>query len=511
MTRTRLVRELWPYAAVAVLGLLLAGVLFADPPAVPPAAPKAPTIDDVIKARADAVAGAKKVADVEAAFNRELAKLGIKPVEPWLIGRPGPPGPKGDPGPPGPQGPQGVPGPVGPPGPPGPGPGPGPGPNPPDPPDPQPVGKVSRFVVVEDTLRAGAWRGAILGSPQVAALYRSLQGTRTGPIHRLIDVAAEGDDAAAVYFRQAAQGKPLPWLWLLADDGKILKSVACPTTPEAFIAAFDLQAGPRSLGLILGKPKLRWVEFGSTPNTPIIPRAQWKPVDLGAFLPPVHDQDGRGQCASSAACTAFEACRRQAGLPYVYASAGDLYSRVNGGRDQGSFLEDNLQELLTNGVATVASVPYVWDGRRYNTAAIVAERRNFRVVEAYLCTSFDAMASAVQQGFFVEHGLMWFDNFRPDADGWLPAAGRGGMGGHALCGYGLVQRNGVWGIRTRNSWSEGWGVAGNCVIPESLFDRDISGYWAVRAVVQTRTDFPVPLATRRNPLLDPRPEYALAP
>lgn len=75
---------------------------FADPPAVAPA----PSISDVLKARADAVVALKKCADVEAAFNKELAKIGAKPVDPFLagIGRQGPPGPKGDTGPMGPQG-----------------------------------------------------------------------------------------------------------------------------------------------------------------------------------------------------------------------------------------------------------------------------------------------------------------------------------------------------------------------------------------------------------------------
>ena len=389
-------------------------------------------------------------------------------------------------------------------------------PIPPDPPipvppiPPQPAGKVARFVVVEETSTASSWRGDILGSPKVAAFYRALQGGKPGAIHRLIDFNTPGTDPAAIYFQQAAQGKALPWLWLLDSDGQILKSLACPQTAETFIAAFELQPGKRAMGLNLAKPKLRWEKFGDNPRVPLIRRENWKEVSLAAFLPPVHDQDGRGQCASSAACTLLEACRIQAGLGYVYLSGGDLYSRVNGGRDQGSMLEDNLAELLKNGVATAQSVPYVWDGRRRDTAAIRAERLPYRVVEVYLCESFDAMASAVQQGFLLEHGLMWRDNFEPDGDGWLPAVGRGGAGGHALVGYGLAKRGNVYAISTRNSWGESWGAAGNCHIPESLFDANIGGWFAVRAVVQTPTDFPYPRKTAGLPR-SAYPGFVLAP
>lgn len=372
-------------------------------------------------------------------------------------------------------------------------PNPQPHPEPQPKPEPSPVGTVSSFVVVEDTLKAGPWRGEILGSPKVEAWYRQLQGARTGAIHLLVD--ANAPTAAGKKWAEKAAGKKLPYLFLLDAGGAVVKECEAPiASPDAFVAAFDLQAaGERSMGLIMEAPKLKWVEFGSTVQTPIIPRAQWKPIKFTAFLPPVYDQDGVGQCASSACCTTIETAARMAGTPIPKLSAGDLYSRVNGGRDRGSLLEDNLDEA-GKGVALASRVPYIWNGRKANDAATVAERARFRIVEAYWCKDFDAMASAIQQGFIVEHGLMWHNNFKPDADGWLPAKGVGGGGGHALCGYGLVERNGVYGIATRNSWGSGWGRGGDCVIPESLFGSNIGGFFAVRVVTSGE-----PVTVRRDP------------
>lgn len=381
-----------------------------------------------------------------------------------------------------------------------------PDPQPKPQPDPAPIGTIKRFVVVEDSAKAGAWRGAVLGSPKVEAMYRA-----AGLSHRLIDVNADGDDATAAAYKQLAASKELPWLWLCDASGKVLKDLKCPQTDDAFVAAFDQHTGKRALGAILEKPRLKWAKFGESPKTPLIPRDQWKPVNLGTFLPPVHDQDGIGQCASSSACTVVEACRAQAGLPYVYLSAGDLYSRVNGGRDQGSMPEDNLNELITNGVAPAANVPYIWNGRRATDAATVAARKPYRIDEAYLCDSFEAMASALQQGFFIQEAIWWYDGDRTDADGWLPARGSGGRGGHALAGYALVVRNGVWGIQTRNSWGTSWGKGGDCVIPESRFSFEFGAVWACRSVYQTKSDFPAPKLARAPQLDVFADRFTLAP
>lgn len=348
-------------------------------------------------------------------------------------------------------------------------------------------------MVVEDTSKAGAWRGDILGSPKVVAFYkeRKLQ-------HRLLSVGLDGADGAlldpsAKGWLDKAKGKDLPWLFAINDKGQTAKSEKLDVSSDAaFIAQLTGEAEfVREMGNLPppeNKSRAVFAKFGSAPNVPLIPRDQWKTVNLGAYLPPVYDQDGIGACNAFASITAFEAARAQAGLPYKKISTGFLYGAINGGRDQGSFLEDALKWMQTVGSVGNETVgPLDWRKGRslMNNAAARAEARNYRIIEAYECPSFDAMASALQQGFFIDEGLMWFNNFTPDRDGWLPARGQGSAGGHALCGYGLAQRDGKWGIRTRNSWSAAWGNGGDCIIPESLFDNRIGGYWAVRAVVQT--------------------------
>jgi hypothetical protein len=231
-----------------------------------------------------------------------------------------------------------------------------------------------------------------------------------------------------------------------------------------------------------------WPRFGETPNTPLITRVYWKQFCLAAepasqsfFLPPVHDQDGIGMCNASATCAAMEARRARSGLTHVPLSGGDLYMRICGGSDRGSLLEDGIAASMAEGVTSTAVTPYLdWRGEN---AGAAENRKRFRVTEAYLCPTFDHCMSAVILGFDLISGIMWYSNYTPDADGWLPP-GRGNAGGHAVYGFAPAERNGQYGIWHRNSWGKwGWKGTGLVVFPEAAYAGPVGGWWAVRSVV----------------------------
>lgn len=241
-----------------------------------------------------------------------------------------------------------------------------------------------------------------------------------------------------------------------------------------------------------------WPVYGDTRKAPLLPRVEWKDrcdaIGLGhesPFLSEPHDQDGIGMCNPSATVGAMEAQRAKQGLPHVALSGGDLYKRIHVGRgDNGSLLEDSLAESMTGGVAPVSVVPYLdWRGDRPGAEEA---RKRFRVLEAYLCPTFDHCFSAVLCGFDLISGIMWYDNYTPDRDGWLPLRPSGRPGGHAVHGYKPTHRNGVFGIWHQNSWSRKWGLNGRCVFPESAYGRQIGGWWAVRAVTDEGGDVPAP-------------------
>lgn len=268
---------------------------------------------------------------------------------------------------------------------------------------------------------------------------------------------------------------------------------------DEIISVVDESGHQRFLGNLIPPAGLRytWRTYGVVPEEPLVPRSQWPdlvPDEVGPddpFLGPAHDQDGIGMCNASATAGCIEDVRSFAGLPAVRLSAGDLYRRICGGRDQGSMLEDGIREAMAAGIAPVSAVPYLdW---RNDHGVGPEERRKYLVLEAALCPTFDHCYSAVLKGRRLITGILWYDNYTPDAKGWLPAP-RGRAGGHAIRGYKPTRRGNVYGIWHRNSWGPRWGVNGGCfVIPESCYGGGgVGGWWAVRATTQEAGDLPAP-------------------
>lgn len=234
------------------------------------------------------------------------------------------------------------------------------------------------------------------------------------------------------------------------------------------------------LGSELGRSEIR-----------LIPREEWAEIDFSHLVPAVLDQDGTNACNAFAAVQTLHVLRSEAGLPFVRLSPGNLYGRINGGVDGGSYLSDAIKALEKDGVCTAATVPEMeWRQRRW-ASGWKDEAKKFRILEAWDCPSFEHLASALLLGFPVNLGILVGWNFRVQADGWL-ADYRGGGGGHAMCGVGLLyhRERKTWGIKVVNSWGPQWGQNGFAVVPESYFRTSaFADGWAVRGIVDPQGDW----------------------
>lgn len=242
-------------------------------------------------------------------------------------------------------------------------------------------------------------------------------------------------------------------------------------------------------------PGAHWKVYGDAPTTPMVPRSRWGDLITAmgnrldhSFLPPVHDQGEVGQCNADATAAVAEFCRAVQGLPYVRLSGADLYARINGGVDRGSMLEDAMHEMTAVGIGTAATAGTLWQPNLRQAGN--AERARYRVLECWLCPTFEHCMSAVLGGFAIISGIPWWDNYTPDGDGWLPSVGAGQWGGHAIMGYRPMLRGKSVGIAHMNSWTAGWGINGCCVIPERAYSNAIGGWWAIRQMVTESGDLP---------------------
>jgi len=225
-------------------------------------------------------------------------------------------------------------------------------------------------------------------------------------------------------------------------------------------------------------------------NTKLIPRSQWDGL-LAAYnpdwkhpsLPRKKNQNGVGQCNPTAGALAMEHRRKMQGLPDVSLSPADLYARINGGHDDGSLLEDALAELTTNGIGTTATCGDLWKQGDFKGQASAQERTRFRADEIFHCPTFDHQFSAALEGFSLVTGIPWYDNYFPDADGWLPPP-QGNYGGHAIFGYKPTVRRKQYAIWHMQTWGYSYAPQsdGNFAIPESHYTATIGGLYAIRSV-----------------------------
>lgn len=143
------------------------------------------------------------------------------------------------------------------------------------------------------------------------------------------------------------------------------------------------------------------------------------------------NQNGWGKCASSAATYAEEKARYVSGQPRIELSDDYLYSLVNGGRDQGSTLGENLRAITQKGIATRKTVREGQIFRNaYNASQADKEALRFRAHEGFATPSEQEVVAALVTGkpvvIAIHVGRNW-KNF--DKDGVL--VGDIGPGNHS--------------------------------------------------------------------------------
>lgn len=205
---------------------------------------------------------------------------------------------------------------------------------------------------------------------------------------------------------------------------------------------------------------------GTVEACPILPRSKWRPGTIRNHVWHVINQSNQNSCASAATAGAAMIIRRIIGLPDVVLSQAPLYKAVNNGRDGGSSIDDNLIALMEQGTTPAAVVaPLDWNGPGW-PADWQPQAKRYRLAEAYDCPTFDAAASALQNGWPVVFGVFW------------------GSGGHAITAVGLQHDGRTWSLEILNSWGKSWGDNGLGLLTEqNCRGLETFGAFALRSMI----------------------------
>lgn len=178
----------------------------------------------------------------------------------------------------------------------------------------------------------------------------------------------------------------------------------------------------------------------------------------------IMDQKSHGSCNGFAAAGALSRSRVRRGLEKVLLSGAYAYSLMNGGRDQGSTLEDGMRVVQERGIATLQTVP--WDAiypSRYNRAIADAEAARFKAFECYQVNTELELFSAVAAGFDVVVAVHVGGSFqRLNSDG-IAGVDRG-AGNHSVGGDGYAEIKGRLVLDMFNSWNTSFGDQGRCYL-----------------------------------------------
>lgn len=198
----------------------------------------------------------------------------------------------------------------------------------------------------------------------------------------------------------------------------------------------------------------------------------------------IMDQRSHGSCNGYAGASALSRARVRRMLPRVDLSGAYLYSLINGGRDDGSMLDDGMREVQ-NGLATRETVG--WDAiypSRYDRAKAKAEAARFKAHECYQLRTQEELFSALMADFDCVVAVHVGNSFmRLDGDG--VCGGDRGPGNHAVCVDGFtVLRDGTLCADLANSWNLTFGDQGRGWLTWSRhFAQTVGphGFYAIRS------------------------------
>lgn len=183
----------------------------------------------------------------------------------------------------------------------------------------------------------------------------------------------------------------------------------------------------------------------------------------------IMDQKSHGSCNGFAGAGALSRARYLRGIQDgLLLSGAYLYSLINGGRDNGSALEDGLRAIQKYGIAPASLVTWdmIYPSRQPRSAKAEAEKR--KGLACYACQTKQGFRTAVAAGFPVIVAVHAGRNFqRLNAQGI--AGVDTGRGNHAIHVDDVRIVGGTEVYDSVNSWNLNYGTRGRAYLTWDSF------------------------------------------
>ena len=203
----------------------------------------------------------------------------------------------------------------------------------------------------------------------------------------------------------------------------------------------------------------------------------------------IKDQNGIGACNGYAGASVLERAFYLRGNGRIKLSGDGLYAAINGGRDQGSMLDDGMDWIQKNGIPPEDLVPrHEWRKNRIPAEAYEQGKR-FLGFECYAADSEPELLTGLALGFVGVVATHVSGNYS-SLNGEGISQGGNGPGNHAVgvddAKYST--RSGQFLIDKFNSWSTRWGDMGRCYLSWNKHLKESTKYHRFYLIRSTSDD-----------------------
>jgi uncharacterized repeat protein (TIGR01451 family) len=221
------------------------------------------------------------------------------------------------------------------------------------------------------------------------------------------------------------------------------------------------------------------------------PPAEPPSVDLSPSFPVPGDQGQQGSCVAWATGYALKSYQEGAEEGWSLNTTSHLFSpayiyhQVNGGQDNGSQIYDALDLIISQGAATLATMPYSdQDFQSQPSDEARAEAAKFKGVRRTTLSGLSDLKGALVQRKPVVLGIEVFDQFYglrgPDSVYNSDSGSNTGQHGrHAVTAVGYDNNRYGGAVKVINSWGTNWGDNGFFWMPYSFVPRVVFQMWTL--------------------------------